>query len=120
MKWSYKTVSKNILPTILLATWSTEDNTITEVDISKTENKKLFIFDWWTHNMPYEINNWIDPVTDWTDLEDLFKENTVNFWQNTSFRTCTEIKEAWKSIWDWEYQVLSSTWSLTNTGCTGM
>lgn len=121
LKWDFKSVSKNILPSILLATWSTSENTITSVDISNNDNKKLFILNWSTLNMPYMIGSWVEAYHDNTiTFDEIFTENTVDFWQNSAFRTCAEIKEAWKSVGDWEYQILSNTWTLTNTWCISM
>jgi prepilin-type N-terminal cleavage/methylation domain-containing protein len=112
VSWDYKTVAVNILPTIVVAA-------IADLDISSDSTK--FIFDGWIHNLPYDFDSSLVPLTDGTSLADLLTEaSSNNFWQNTSYRTCSEIKEAGKSIWDWEYQVLSNSWALTNTWCTSM
>ena len=110
--WDYKTVSVNVLPTIMVAA-------IADLDISLDSTK--FIFNGSTHNLPYDFDSSFVPTSDGTSLADLLTEAaTHDFWQNSSYRTCSEIKESAKSIWDWEYQILNSSWSLTNTNCTSM
>jgi len=111
--WNYKSVSKNILPSILVATWTT-------VDINESENKKLFIFDKQGNNLAYSFENWIEPLSDWTDFSTLL-DNAINsdsFSQNSYFTTCEEIEEAKKNIWDWDYELRTETWSLTSSWCT--
>lgn len=121
LKWDYKTVSKNILPSISLAISSNSDIEIHDWVWSWTENRKKFILNWWSHNLAYDIET-KEPYSssDITELSFLFTDPGVEFWQNTDYRNCTEILNAWKSIWNWEYQILNNTWELTNTWCTGM
>lgn len=113
----YKTVSKNILPTISLALQTTSDTNITTAS-----NKLLFIFDWNKHNLPYTFEGSFWPESDGTDFATLLSEaeQTDTFWQNSDYETCIQIKNAWKSIWDWEYQVRDSNWNLVNINCTWM
>ena len=117
LKGDYKSVAKNILPTLLLATGATSD-----VDISISNNKDLFIFDNQSHNLPYDFEWNEEPTSDWTSFNDLLLEAEQNwfFSQNSSFETCIEIKKAGKSVWDWEYQIRTNTWALTNTWCLSM
>ena len=118
LKWSYKSIAKNILPTLLLATGST-----TDIDISSWNNKNLFIFNNQSHNLPYDFEWNLEPISDWVlTLTWLIEEAEQNwvFSQNSSFETCLEIRKAGKSLWDWEYQIRSNTWALTNTWCTWM
>jgi prepilin-type N-terminal cleavage/methylation domain-containing protein len=121
LMWDYKSVSENVLPTIMLATGSVSSNVeINSWTTDWAENRKYFVFNDNTYNLVYSFeNNW-SPKATWTDFDALLNKakQTWNFFQNSSFFTCDEIKEAWKSIWNWEYQIRSSTWALTNTGCT--
>ena len=120
--WNYKSVSKNILPTILIATWTTNSVEINSWTTEWAENRKLFIFNEQNHNLTYNFDWNTEPISDWTDFETLLleAENKWVFSQNSSFETCLEITKAWKSIWDWEYQIRTNTWALTNTWCTWM
>ena len=117
LKGDYKSVAKNILPTLLLATGATSD-----VDISISNNKDLFIFDNQNHNLAYDFEWNEKPTSDWTSFNDLLVEAEQNwiFSQNSSFETCLEIRKAGKSVWNWEYQIRTNTWALTNTWCTSM
>lgn len=120
LEWDYQSASVNILPTITLAIDSTTDVEIKDWLWNWTTNRQYFILNWWK-NLPYtlvapfEPEYWYSSLDIWTDIIDL---DLVDYWQNIDFLTCSEIEEAWKSIWDWEYQILSNTWALTNTWCT--
>ncbi len=110
--WNYKSVSKNMLPTILVAT-------STSLDIST--NKNLFIFDNQSHNLPYDFDWNEEPTSDWVlSFTDLLLEAEQNwvFSQNSSFETCSEIKKAGKFIWDWDYELRTNTWVLSSSWCT--
>jgi len=117
LKWDYKSVSKNILPTIVVATGSI-------LDIQSSPNKDLFVFDNNTHNLVYTFESPYSPKSNWTTLSTLLSEATDsnNFWQNSDFRTCAEIKQAGKLIVPvtntaFQYQIINN-WILTNTWCT--
>ena len=122
VNWSYKSITKNLLPTILLATWTTVDVEINSWTTEWAENRKLFLFDNQYHNLPYDFNWNLEPISDWISFNDLLLEAEQNwvFSQNSSFETCLEIRKAWKSIWNGEYQIRTNTWALTNTWCTWM
>ena len=127
LNWTYKTVSKNNLPTILLATWATIWSNI-EIQSWSTDwdvNRKLFIYHNQSHNLSYNFTYPYEPLNDSTSFDDLLTqmESSNDFWQNSDFRNCTEIQEWWKLLltatWTTvEYQIISSTWALTNTWCT--
>ncbi|MDQ7009215.1 MAG: prepilin-type N-terminal cleavage/methylation domain-containing protein [Candidatus Gracilibacteria bacterium] len=108
---NYKSVAKNVLPTILVATGNT-------IDISTNQN--LFIFDNQEHNLAYDFKGNSEPVSDGTSFTVLLNDAEQNgvFAQNSDFETCIEIKKAGKYIGDGEYQIRSSTGALTGTGCT--
>jgi len=91
--WSYKSIAKNILPTILLATWSTSDIEITDIN-----NKKTFIFSNQQHNLPYDFDWNLEPISDWElTFDELLEEAELNwvFSQNSSFEECLDIRKAW-------------------------
>lgn len=103
----YQSVSKNVLPTISLSvTWST--------DISVVKDK--FIFDNSIHNIPYTFSAPYEPYSDWTTISASFNDTNVIWSQNWDYRSCDEIKEASKFIWNWTYQI-NSWWTLIDTVC---
>ena len=106
---SYKSVAKDILPTIIVATGST-------IDVKNTNN--LFVFDKLDHNLLYNFE-WEENISDGTSLSDLLKEakQENSFYQNSSFETCEEIRDWGKYIGSWTYQIRSNTGALTDTGC---
>jgi hypothetical protein len=119
LDWDYKSVSKNILPSILLATWSTTSIEIHTWVWSWTTNRNLFILNWWS-NLPYSIAKPYNTVYAWEDIDDVLVWWKIQFWQNSDFITCDEIIDAAKMIhdtWTWEYQVLDNSWILSNTWC---
>lgn len=127
LNWNYKSVSVNILPTISLAIKATpwSDIEIKEWTSTADENRKKFIYNSQYHNLPYSFNEPYLPFSLETDFNMLLtKQTDANYyWQNTDFRNCLEIEEAWKELLPFtntafEYQIMSSTWALTNTGCT--
>jgi len=109
----YSSVAVNVLPTIILASNSTIDLEIW----GTSPNRNLFIFNGWANNIPYDF---IDGTaqSNGTSFENLLSDPLIEFWQNSDFRSCEEIFESWRSIWDWEYQILDSTWTLSWVTCT--
>ena len=127
VNWTYKSVSVNILPSLLIATWATEWSSleIKEWTTAGDENRKLFIYNNQSHNLAYTFIKPYNPTNDWTSFTWLLDEvvSSNSYWQNTDFRNCTEIEESWKlliplSATPFEYQIITETWSLTNTWCT--
>jgi prepilin-type N-terminal cleavage/methylation domain-containing protein len=122
LDWNYHTVSYKILPNIMLAlsplAWV--DIEIAELVWSWAENRQKFILDKWL-NLLYSILDPYEPVYgyQWLDLwTDIIPSWDINFWQNSDYRTCLEISDAWKSIWDWEYQILNWSGLLEDVNCT--
>lgn len=121
---TYKSVAKNVLPTLALALdgttipWGVE---IHSSDPSWTTNRTKFIFHKWAHNLPYSFIGDKDPYSDGSDFNTLITDGTIEYFQNSDFRSCTEIYEAGKSISNgqvsWEYQTLNSTGALINVNC---
>lgn len=123
LEWNYKTVSKEILPSIILAINSTVDVEIHDWVGDWSTNRTTFIFDQLSDNLPYTMSTPDTVYTNGTTFTNLLsKAETLNsFWQNNDYRNCVEIVEAWKSISPdailEDYQILEN-WALTNTGCT--
>jgi len=127
VSWNYKSVSKNILPTIIFATQKPAGSNL-EIQAWNWDwdiNRKLFIYDKQFHNLPYTFTDYYKPYSDWTSFSDLLNEAETNnfFWQNTDYRNCIEITEAWKLIIpldsnSFEYQIVSETGALVSTWCT--
>jgi prepilin-type N-terminal cleavage/methylation domain-containing protein len=121
LEWDYKTVSKNVLPSIVLATWATVASNVEIHDWvwNWTANRNLFILNWGT-NLPYTMKSPNEPFYAWEIVDDVLIAWNITFWQNSDYRNCTEIEEAAKLIHDTgteEYQILDTTWTLTNTWC---
>lgn len=124
LNWSYHTVSKNILPTIILAINPPAESNIeiNQSDWGWIINRQYFIFNKW-NNLIYDMTSPYEPVYgyEWLDLwNDVLDQWVVDFWQNSDYVSCEEIWDAWKSVWTWlnEYQILNSSWLLTNSWCT--
>ena len=127
VEWNYKSVSKNILPTLLLATWAIAWTNI-EIKAGTTipdNNRKLFVYNEQSNNLLYTFIKPYSIYTDWTSFSSLLSEMETNnqYWQNSDYRNCTEISEWWKLILpltatSFEYQIITDTWALVNTWCT--
>jgi len=118
----YKSVSKNVLPTISLAIDTPNPTEIHDGVWAGSVNRMAFIFDLWGFNLPYTFDEPYAPQTDGsTTFDTILNDPTIEYWQNSDFRNCTEIFQAWKSISNGiaseEYQILNSTWALVNTLC---
>lgn len=119
--WDFTTVAYNVLPTIILAMDEAKWTNV-EIDSGDTDwaiNRQKFILNNWL-NLPYSITAPFDPVY-WytsTDLWTVLLNWDVDHWQNSSYSSCIEISDAWKSIWDWEYQILDDTSTLVDIDCT--
>ena len=116
---NYTSVSVDILPTIMLASDSTTDLEINAATWAGPSNRLLFIFNGWTHNIPYDFDQQT-ASSDGTTFANLLSDPLIEYWQNSDYRTCTEIYEAWKSIGNGEYQILNSSGVLTWSGCLWM
>lgn len=115
VKWKYKTVSINLLPTLVLAV-----NGTTDMEITSIANRNLFVFDGGTHNVVYTFSWNNGAKSDGTSFENLLNDPLIDFYQNSDFRNCTEIREAGKSLGDWEYQIRDTDGVLTGTWCIWM
>lgn len=116
LQWDYRSISKNILPNIVLALDTTSDT-----DISLLANKSLFLFHKGFNTLPYDFGSG-DPYSDGTTLTWMLNNAGNDYWQNTDFRSCNEIELAGKNItatWSIdEYQILDSNWILQDTNCS--
>ncbi len=115
--WDYKSVAKDILPTIVLAISSSTPVEINNLIWSGATNRTMFIFDNSIHNLPYTFTDPFHPYTDNTSFTWLTNDLNVIWWQNSDYRSCLEISDDWKYIWTWEYQI-NSWWTLIGTTCT--
>jgi type II secretory pathway pseudopilin PulG len=124
LDWDYKTVSKNLFPTIIIAfSWEWQQveiqSWVTSSGSDWSINRQKFIVNSWSYNLPYDFNTW-NPVSSGTTVwfDSIINEAWVSFGTNNDYISCKEIYDAWKYLWPWEYQVLDGSWSITNTWCT--
>ncbi len=119
--WDYKSVSKNVLPTISLAIDSTSAVEIHDWVWWGSTNRLAFIFDQGSYNIPYSFESPFSPVAGGTNFDALINDATIQYWQNSDFRSCDEIYQSGKSISNGltseQYQILNSTWALIDTPC---
>ena len=108
LEWNYKTVAVDILPTIVVASESS-------INLGTTNN--AFVFNGWQENLVYTFTWDNGPVDGSTDLPGLLSDPLIDLWQNSDYRTCLEIKEAWKSIGNTDYQIRDLNWALTTVTC---
>ncbi len=121
--WNYKTVSRNVLPTIILAKNATAG---TNVEIHDwiwqwSLNRKTFIFNDNIHNLPYDFDS-LEPYSDDTSFNELLSWalERWKFLQDSNYKKCNEIKEENKHIssgYTEEYFIVENN-ALTATWCT--
>lgn len=116
--WDYQTVSKDILPTILLATstWTLNNVEIASWTTSWNLNRLTFLANNSSLNLPYNDTS-ISPVSTRTTFDSIFTESWVTYSQYPWYSSCQEIYNAWRNIGTWSYQILDANWVVTNTGC---
>lgn len=109
----YSSVSKNIVPTILVAA---PDTVTAGSTFDIATNTDAFIFNNQNTNLLYifdeeESNTPSMSIATWVNLPD--------YWQNSDFRSCAEIQDAGKLLIaeTLEYQVVDENWALVNVNC---
>lgn len=117
IQWDYKSVSKNNLPTIVLAINSSTDIEIKDWIWSWSTNKDKFIFNNWIHNIPYTFVSPYDASNDWSNFLWVLNDPDKEFWQSIDYRSCQEIIDDWKFFWSWEYQIIWTSWNMININC---
>lgn len=120
LKWKYKTVSINLLPTLILATDTTSTMEISENTWAGAWNRTLFVFDGWMNNVVSTFSGDNGPESNGTSFDNLLNDPLIEMYQNSDYRNCIEIREAGKSLGDGEYQIRDSSGVLTSTWCTSM
>jgi type II secretory pathway pseudopilin PulG len=124
LSWDYKSVSVSILPTIILAK---DENAWSNIEIASwvgnwSTNRNAFVLNEQTENLPYTFKSPYTPQVWSGSIDTLVSQQKAKnlYWQNSSFRNCIEIQEAWKLLSTWttlEYQTLNENWILINTNC---
>jgi type II secretory pathway pseudopilin PulG len=109
---SYRSVARDRLPSILVAI-----DGPASVDLTNATNKDKFIFSNQSHNLPYDLETGL-ATSDGTTFTNLMADGSTEFWQNTDFRSCIEIGESGKSIGTWTYQIVNTSWVITDIACT--
>lgn len=122
LEGDYKSVSKNTLPTITLALESTTPIEIQDGVGAGSTNRTAFIVNLGSYNLPYTFNEPYSPQNDsGIPLETILTDPTIEYWQNSDHRSCSEIYESGRSISNGtasqQYQILNSTGALENTIC---
>lgn len=119
--WDYKSVTKNILPNIILAT---STGAWVNIEISTwttlwSQNRKLFLFNQSGNNFIYSLEWDYLPQSNWKEFSELLTQSESNdYWQKHDYTSCLEIQDAWRSIGPWEYQIRDPLWELVNIWCS--
>lgn len=125
LDWDYKSISKTVLPNIVLAKTS---SWWTNVEIHSwainswwtwATNRNLFLFNK-IESLPYSFTEPYDPYYDWVILDNKLTYSNLWFWQNSDYQSCSEIYDAWKSISLWfieKYDIRTDSWTLIESNC---
>jgi len=121
--WNYKSISIQVLPNILLALITSNETEINNAVSPWDTNRNLFIFHNGYHTLPYEFGAW-GPYSDGSGFDTILADAQSDYWQNSDYRSCSEIEIAGKNITATgatdEYQVLSATGTLETVVCNGI
>lgn len=111
LQWDYVTVSYTRLPTIIVASDET-------VEVDSAPGRDLFIFNNLEYNLPYTFQNPYESFSIWVTYDDMINDPNIVFWHKSDYRTCDEIKDAGKAIWNGSYEFLDSNGNLATFACT--
>jgi len=121
IRGNYTSVSKNILPTIVLALESISPIEVNASVWNGGTNRDAFVFDRNALNLPYSLEDW-NPINDGEFILLLLRAEGDTFWQSSSYRDCVEIFNASKHITPNgstdQYQVRNETWVLVDRNCS--
>lgn len=107
----YKTASKNLFPSLILAvnvtqSWSIEINENVWVWTSNdwSKNRLKFILNWSTQNLPYSFEN-SQPIATATTFSWLLTENDDKLSTDSSYSSCADIFTKNRYFWPWSYEI---------------
>ena len=116
----YKTVAKNLFPSLLLAmTWTSNVEISSWVTISWSNwstNRLKFIINWSYNNLPYGFSEWA-PVVKATSFSWILNEIWVTIPADTTFPSCADIYNWNKYVWTWSYELQSDYKTIINNIC---
>jgi len=113
LQWNYVTVSYTRLPTIMVAANSA-------TNITDAPWKDLFIFNNLEYNLPYDLQDPDYAYSEWLAFDDIIADDNIIYWHKSDYRSCEEIKDAWKSFWDGAYEYLDTDGVLKTFTCSWM
>lgn len=110
----YKSVAKNLFPTLLVAFSGTTIDMNESVD---NPNRKLFILNGGSYNLPYDMAGQL-VANSTVDFTGITTEAGVTIETGGNYFSCSEIYEAGMSMGSGTYQIVNASGALTDTGCT--
>jgi hypothetical protein len=112
----YVPLSPYVFPSLLLATDNTGTFEIHDGVGSGSVNRVKFIVNNGSLNLPYNMDG--KTVSTATSFSGILTEPGVRLPWTSNYATCQDIYEGGKNMGPGTYLVISSTGSLTMTGCT--
>ncbi|MDD2487196.1 MAG: prepilin-type N-terminal cleavage/methylation domain-containing protein [Candidatus Gracilibacteria bacterium] len=115
----YKTVTKNMFPSLLLAiSGSGQQIEIHDLVGSGTENRKKFILDGGSYNLPYDFDKGL-PVANGTQVgfSGITSEIGVDIPKNNTYLSCAEIYNGGKYMGSGTYEILTDYKKTVNNDC---
>lgn len=114
--WDYKTITKRMFPSLIFAlNWSWILDVQSWVG-SYTSYRDYFVVNKWTYNLPYDFKTG-NPIKTALNFDNIVNEDWVIITWANSYKSCDEIYNANKSMWPWEYQLMSSPYIMSDTIC---
>lgn len=113
LQGDYMTVSYSRLPTIMIAANSS-------MDVSASPWRDLFVFNNLEYNLAYDLEDPDYAYSEGLVFDDIINDPNIIYWHKSDYRSCEEIKSAWKSIWNGKYEYLDENSVLKTYDCTDM
>lgn len=108
VKGDYKSIAKDMFPTILLAVTGS-------ISFSVTDNASKFILNGGSYNLPYDMEGVM--VSSGSSFSEITLESGVVIESSGNYASCSEIYEAGRSMGSGTYQIVNDGGTLTGTGC---
>lgn len=116
LDWDYETISKTMLPSLVLALSSTTDIEIKDWVWDWATNRNYFILNS-SENLPYSFDKPYDPYYAWWDIDTDLAWGLTTYTQDSTYKSCIEIWESKDAIWAGDYEIVTTEGLLTTVTC---
>lgn len=105
--WNWYTVSEELFPSLVFAYSGSSS-----IEIHPwvwDDDRAKFIINLSRLNLPYSLETW-EPINRANNYTEAVFTNDVKFLRDSDYRNCQEIHDAYKFLWNWNYDVIEELW----------